>query len=95
MGNRHFITMYGAFHTNPEFHKKIEDITYKVVKELEPDAMEDFLHFESGLGDEDTLKVAIRIVYNLLESDIKDFYGYDISQDVFTSKVVLEDDFAE
>jgi hypothetical protein len=95
MENRHFITMYGSFHTNPEFHKKIADITYKVVKELEPDALENFLHFNSGLGDEDNLKVAMRIVYNLLESDIKDFYGYDISQSSFVGEVVLEDDFAE
>lgn len=95
MGNRHFITMYGAFHTNPEFHKKIADATNKVVRELEPDALEDFLHFESGLGDEDNLRLAMSIVYNLLESDIKDFYGYDISQEDFIGEVVLEDDFAE
>ncbi len=92
---RHFITMYGAFHTDEEFHKKIADIAYKVVKEIEPDALDNFLHCESGLGNEESLDLAMRIVYNLLEKEIKEFYGYDISQENFVCKVVLEDDFAE
>jgi hypothetical protein len=94
MKNIHFISMYGAFHTKPELHKKISKITYKVVKELEPSALEDFLHYNSGLGNEANLKLSMRIVYNLLESDIKYFYGYDISQEVFVNKVVLVFDFA-
>ncbi len=87
--------MYGAFHTDEEFHKKIADIAYKVVKEIEPDALDNFLHCESGLGNEESLDLAMRIVYNLLEKEIKEFYGYDISQENFVCKVVLEDDFAE
>jgi hypothetical protein len=92
---KHFITMYGAFHTDEVFHKKIADITYKVVKEIEPDALDDFLHYESGLGNEANLQLAMRIVYNFLEKEIKEFYGYDIKQENFVAKVVLEDDFAE
>lgn len=87
--------MYGEFHTDVEFHKKIADITYQVVKEIEPDALDDFLHCESGLGIEENLELAMKIVYNLLEKEIKDFYGYDINQYNFISRVVLEDDFAE
>lgn len=92
---RHFITMYGAFHTDEQFHKKIADIAYKVVKEIEPDSLDDFLHCESGLGNQESLELAMRIVYNLLEKEIKCFYGFDISQEHFVEKVVLEDDFAE
>jgi len=92
---RHFITMYGEFHTDAEFHKKIANITYKVVKEIEPDALDDFLHCESCLGNEANLELAMRIVYNFLEKEIKEFYGYDITQENFVAKVVLEDDFAE
>jgi hypothetical protein len=87
--------MYGAFHTTPEFHKKIADIAYKVVKELEPDALDDFLYFNSGLGNKANLELAMRIVYNLLEKQIKEFYGYDITQEIFVAKVVLIDDYAK
>lgn len=87
--------MYGAFHTDKEFHKKIADISYEVVKELEPDALDNFMHCESGLGHEENLKLAMKIVYNILEKEIKEFYGYDISQDNFVNGVVLEDDFSE
>lgn len=87
--------MYGAFHTDKQFHKKIADIAYKVVKEIEPDSLDNFFHCESGLGNEESLQLAMRIVYNLLEKEIKDFYGYDISQEKFVRKVVLEDNFAE
>lgn len=87
--------MYGAFQTDETFHKKIADIAYKVVKEIEPDSLDDFLHCESGLGNEENLELAMRIVYNLLEKEIKDFYGFDISQENFVAKIVLEDDFAE
>jgi hypothetical protein len=86
--------MYSEFHTDEEFHKKISEITYKVVKEIEPDALDDFLHFNSGLGNEANLNLAMRIVYNLLETEIKEFYGYDITQEIFVAKVVLIDDYA-
>lgn len=86
----HFVSMYGAFHTNENFHKKIAYISYQVIKELEPDALDNFLHCESGLGNEYNLKLAMKIVYNILEFEIKDFYGYEISKEEFIQRVVLE-----
>ena len=90
----YFILMYGAFHTNKKFHEKIAKTTYSVLKEIEPDALEDFLHCESGLGKKENLELAMNIVYNLLEIEIKNFYGYDIDQYNFIRKVVIEDDFS-
>lgn len=86
--------MYGAFHTDKEFHEKISKTTYSVLKEIEPDALENFLHCESGHGKKENLELAMSIVYNLLEKEIKDFYGYDIDKHNFITKVVLEDEFA-
>ena len=92
---KHFIKMYGAFHTDKEFHKKIADIAYKVVKEIEPDALDNFLECESGFGKKEKLELAMKIVYNLLEKEIKEFFGYDIDQYNFINRVVLQDDFSE
>ena len=91
---KYFIKMYGEFHTDAEFHKKIADISYSVVKEIEPNALDNFLHCESGLGKKKKLELAMRIVYNVLEKEIKEFYGYDIDQYNFIQKTVLLDDFS-
>ena len=89
----YFVQMYGVFHTDSEFHKKIADVTYKVMKEIEPNALEDFLHYESGLGYEENLILVMKIVYNLLQEEIQEFYSSDISQDGFVYQVVLQDEF--
>lgn len=86
----YFILMYGAFHTDKEFHKKIAKTTYAVLKEIEPNALDNFLHCETGFGEKENLELAMRIVYNLLETEIKDFYGYEIDQYNFIKKNVLE-----
>lgn len=91
----YFISMYGNFHTDKEFHKKISKTTYSVLMEIEPDALENFLHYDSGHGRKEKLELAMKIVYNLLEKEIKEFYGYNIDRYNFLRKVVIEDEFSD
>ena len=63
--------------------------------EIEPDALENFLHYDSGHGRKEKLELAMKIVYNLLEKEIKEFYGYNIDRYNFLRKVVIEDEFSD
>ena len=90
---RYFVTMYSAFHTDPEFHKKIADVSYKVLEEISHPALDDFMGCESGLAEREDLELAMGIVYNLLQKEIKDFYDSDISKEEFINRVILEDEF--
>ena len=96
----YFIPFYGEFHSDPIFHKQISNISYNVLAVLEPDVLDDFINFASGLSKEKKFTQAMKIVYNILEKEIKVFYQNkfqieNISIDSFISRVILYDGFSK